>query len=277
MKSKTLNIIKGKNDLLYVTFPNLDDKKCISAFTTRMGGVSKGRYASMNMSFSNGDSSKAVRENYNILFKELGLDPEKAVLSQQTHTNNIRVVKSHDIGKGIVIHRDYKDVDGLVTNLKGVALVTQFADCVPLLFYDPVKEVIAASHAGWRGTVQGIGKKTVDVMVSLFGCEAKNIKVAIGPSIGKCCYEVDDPVYEQFEMLNIVPLKSIFTKKENGKYMLDLWTANRLILENAGIKRKNICVTDLCTCCNSQYFHSHRATGGSRGNLAAVIALSQSI
>lgn len=275
MKTNNLKLVGSADDLLYVTFPNMDDGKCISAFTTRMGGVSRGKYASMNMSFSNGDSSKSVRENYNILFSALGLDPEKAVLSHQTHTNNIRVVKERDIGKGIVIHRDYDNVDGLVTNLKGVALVTQFADCVPLLFYDPVQEVIATSHAGWRGTVQEIGKKTVEVMVGLYGCDTKNIRAAIGPSIGRCCYEVDDPVLNEFEMFTDIPSKKIFTKKENGKYMLDLWTANRLILEGAGIKPKNICITDLCTCCNSQFFHSHRASGGSRGNLAAVIALKE--
>lgn len=273
MKSNSLNIKKGENDLLYVTFPNLDDEKCISAVTTRMGGVSKGKYASMNMSFSNGDDPKAVRENYNILFSALGLDPQKAVFSQQTHTCNLRVVKSNDLGKGIVKERDYTDIDGLITNLKGVTLVTHFADCVPLLFYDPVTEVIAASHAGWRGTVQEIGKKTVEAMASIFGSNPSDIKVGIGPSICRKCYEVDDAVLNEFKKLEYIKKDDVFKDKSNGKYMLDLWTANRLILENAGIKRENICVTDLCTSCNSNYFHSHRATGGNRGLIAAVIAL----
>ena len=275
MKTKNLKLVGSADDLLYVTFPNLNDDNCITAFTTRMGGVSRGKYASMNMSFSNGDSARAVRHNYNILFEALGLNPEKSVFSHQTHTNNVRVVKEWDIGKGIVIHRDYSGVDALVTDIKGVALITQFADCVPLLFYDPVKQIIASAHAGWRGTVAEIGKKTVEVMVGRFGCNPKDIKAAIGPSIGACCYEVDDPVFLKFDALDYIPKKAIFTEKENGRYMLDLWTANRLILEKAGIKRKNICVTDLCTCCNSNFFHSHRASGGSRGNLAAVIALKE--
>ena len=110
-------------------------------------------------------------------------------------------------------------------------------------------------------------------MVKHFGCNPENIKVAIGPSIGSCCYEVDDPVYEAFVTLGYMFVNTVFTKKENGKYMLDLWEANRLILKDAGIKDENICTTDLCTCCNSQFFHSHRASGGNRGNLAAVIAL----
>lgn len=273
MKTKNLQLVGSADSLLYVTFPNLNDGKCISAFTTRMGGVSRGKYASFNMSFTNGDIEKTVRENYNILFSALGLDPERAVLSHQTHTDNIRIVTERDIGKGIAVQRDYKDVDGLITNLKDVPLVTQFADCVPLLFYDPKAEVIAASHAGWRGTAQEIGRKTVEKMVSHFGSNPGDIKVAIAPSIGKCCYEVDDPVLKGFDHIDYIPQSAIFTPKENGRYMLDLWTANKLILENAGIKNENICVTDLCTCCNSQFFHSHRASGGNRGNLAAIIAI----
>jgi len=275
MKTQNLRLVGSADNLLYVTFPNLDDGKCVSAFTTRMGGVSGGKYASMNMSFSNGDHPRNVRKNYDILFDALGLEPEKAVFSHQAHTNNIMLVKKSDIGKGIVVHRDYNKIDGLITNLKGVALVTQFADCVPLLFYDPVNEVIAASHAGWRGTVLEIGKNTVEKMQEAFGCAPKNIRVAIGPSIGQCCYEVDDPVYEAFSSIPYIPTQKIFKNTENGRYMLDLWTANRLILEEAGIKRKNICVTDLCTCCNSHFFHSHRASGGHRGNLAAVIAMKE--
>ena len=274
MKSKNLSIIK-KDSLIYITFPNLEKGGCIAAFSTRMGGVSKGRYATMNLSFSNGDNLSNVKENYKILFGQLGLNPSKAVLSHQTHTDNIKIVTADDIGKGISKPRDYDDIDALITNCKGVGLVTQFADCVPLLFFDPVKKVVAAAHAGWRGTVKEIGKKTVDKMDEVFGSDPKDILAAIGPSICQDCYEVDYPVYEKFKNLEYIPTEKIFLEKENGKYMLDLWMANRLILENAGISPENITVTDLCTCCNSNYFHSHRATGGSRGNLAAIIALKE--
>lgn len=273
LKSNNLNIFTDENDLTYITFPNLVNEGVTAAFTTRMGGVSKGRYASMNMSFTNGDDPKSVRTNYNRLFTTLDLDPNRAVLSHQTHTNNLMIVTEKDAGSGITRERTYDNIDGLITNCKNLPLVTQFADCVPLLFYDPINQVIAASHAGWRGTVAEIGKKTVETMSVVFGCNPKNICVAIGPSIGACCYEVDSPVVDGFSALAYLDITQFLTKKTNDKYMLDLWTANRLILENAGILSKNICVTDLCTCCNSQYFHSHRATGGNRGNLAAVIAL----
>lgn len=273
MKTKNL-LLKGTADkLLYVAFPSLDDGNCIAAFTTRMGGVSRGKYAGMNMSFTNGEDYAVVRENYNLLFSALGLNPERAVLSHQTHTDNIMTVTENDAGKGIIKSRDYDNIDGLITNCRGITLVTQFADCVPLLFYDPENQVIAASHAGWRGTVQEIGRKTVERMTKEFGTNPADIKAAIGPSIGKCCYEVDDPVFEGFKAIDYINNDDIFFKKENGKYMLDLWKANQLILLNAGVENKNICVTDLCTCCNSQYFHSHRASGGNRGNLAALIAL----
>lgn len=273
LKSNFLDIKTTQNDLTYILFPNLCDKSCVAAFTTRMGGKSVGRYASMNMSFTNGDNENTVRQNYDILFGELGLNPEKAVLSHQTHTKNIKIVTEQDMGKGIIKDRDYNDIDGLITNQKGLALVTQFADCVPLMFYDPVKQVIAASHAGWRGTALEIGKETVKKMAESFGSNPKDIKVAIGPSIMSCCYEVDEPVVNELKKLEYIPLGSILTPKENGKYMLDLQTTNKLILENAGIEPKNICISDLCTCCNSNYFHSHRATAGNRGNLAAIIAL----
>ena len=121
--------------------------------------------------------------------------------------------------------------------------------------------------------MQEIGKETVLKMAAEFGSNQSDIMVGIGPSIGSCCYEVDDPVYNEFKKLSYLNLDEIFIKKQNGKYMLNLWLANRRILENAGIDPKNICVTDLCTCCNSHIFHSHRATGGNRGNLAAIIAL----
>lgn len=272
LHSNTLKV-NTAGDLLYISFPNLDNAGAISAFTTRMGGLSRGRYASMNMSFTNGDLNESVHKNYKILFSALGLDENKAVLSHQTHTDNIRIVTQRDIGKGITKPRDYENVDGLITDIPGIALVTQYADCVPLLFFDPQKKVAAASHGGWRGTVAQIAEKTVNTMCSFYNCNPKNILAAIGPSIGRCCYEVDDKVIEKVNCIDYLNLKDCYIKKANGKYNLSLQQTNLQIMLHAGIKRENICISDLCTCCHSEYFHSHRATGGSRGNLAAVIAI----
>lgn len=273
LKSKNL-ILHTEEQPIYITFPLLDKTEIVNhAFTTRLGGVSEGMYAKMNMSFSNGDKRENVLTNYRRICSAVNIDINKLVLSQQTHTNNVRIVTEQDIGKGIFKERDYTDVDGLITNIPGVALVTQYADCTPLLFCDPVKKVVATSHAGWRGTVSEIGKVTVEKMQQHFGCNPKDIIAAIGPSIGVCCYEVDDLVYTPLSKIDYLDIEKIITKKENGKYMLNLWETNRQILINAGVKAENIDVTDLCTNCHPDIFHSHRFTGGKRGNLAAIISL----
>ena len=271
---KTQNLkLNIKGDLQYITFPKLEALGIVKhGFSTRHGGVSEGDCAKMNLSFNRSDDFETVLKNYQILCGELGINVEDLVLSHQTHTNNVKIVDETHRGTG-VFAPSFSDVDGLITNVPGLVLVTQYADCVPLVFYDKAKRVVATSHAGWRGTVQEIGKETVLKMAAEFGSNQSDIMVGIGPSIGSCCYEVDDPVYNEFKKLSYLNLDEIFIKKQNGKYMLNLWLANRRILENAGIDPKNICVTDLCTCCNSHIFHSHRATGGNRGNLAAIIAL----
>lgn len=274
MKSQNLNIVT-KGDLTYITFPSLCEKGVKHAFSTRLGGKSQGIFATMNLSFSRGDDPDIVLENYKIICDALGVDYKKCVLSKQTHTTNIRIVTEDDSGKGIIKERDFNDVDGLITNIPGITLVTQFADCVGLLFFDPKKRVIAASHAGWRGTVGEIGRITVEMMSKNFGSNPSDILVAIAPSIGPCCFEVDKPVYDEFTKLKSVDLNKIIDDKGNGKYHIDLWECNKQILLNAGILEENITVTDLCTKCNSDIFFSHRATLGKRGNLAAFICLDE--
>lgn len=272
MKSNTLNIY-NKNGVEYISFPKLE--KCGAVrhlFSTRIGGVSTGQYSSMNMSFSGGDKRECVLENYKRLCSSVGIDINDLVLSRQTHTNNVKEVTENDRGTGI-FKESFTDVDGLITDRKEVALVTQYADCTPLLFCDPVKKVIATSHAGWRGTVKEIGRVTVEKMIKEYGCNSKDIIAAIGPAIGVCCYEVDDPVIDEFKKIPYLNLSNIVFPKKNGKYMLDLKEANRQIMINAGVIPDNIDVADLCTCCNHEELHSHRATGGKRGNLAAIIEL----
>lgn len=272
MKSENLKIVRN-GDIVYITFPKLTETGVVRhAFSTRLGGVSKGRYATMNLSLTNGDDRENVLENYKRLCGEIGIDINHLVLSRQTHTNNVKSVTSADRGTGI-FKDSFSDIDGLITNESGVALVTQYADCTPLLFCDPVKRVIASSHAGWRGTVKEIGRVTVEKMVNEYGCDTKDIIACIGPCIGKCCYEVDEPVYSEFLKLSYLKLDGIFTDKGNGKYMLSLVEANRQILVNAGIKQENMDLSDICTCCNSDTLHSHRATNGERGNLAVIIEL----
>lgn len=272
MKSKNLKITVS-GDLTYIQFPKLLKAKGVKhVFSTRHGGVSTGDCASMNLSFNKDTNHQNVIKNFEILCTAVGIDTENLVLSQQTHTNNVITVDESHRGTGIW-KPSFCDVDGMVTNKSGVALVTQYADCTPLVFYDPVKRVIATSHAGWRGTVQLIGKCTVDRMVKEFGCKSEDIIAGIGPCIGKCCYEVDTDVVEKFKELDFLNVSAIIFPVGNGKYMLDLVETNRQILCFSGIKPENIDVGDICTCCNSQDLHSHRATKGKRGNLALIIEL----
>ncbi len=272
MESKTLKITKN-GDLIYIQFPKLLECDCIRhVFSTRHGGVSVGDAATMNLSFNKDTDDRNVYKNFEILCSAVGINTENLVLSHQTHTNNVVTVNGTHRGTGYT-KPPFCDVDGMVTNTPNVALVTQYADCTPLVFCDPVKRVVATSHAGWRGTVKLIGKCTVDKMVSEFNCDHKDIIVGIGPNIGQCCYEVDDPVINEFKKIEFLELDKFVQPKPNGKYMLNLSEANRQILLYSGIASQNIDVSDICTCCNSNDLHSHRATNGKRGNLALIIEL----
>lgn len=243
-------------------------------FSTRLGGVSEGEFTSLNLSFDRGDKKEAVMENFRRIAGSLGVCCEDMVLSRQTHTTNVRIVTEKDRGKGIVRERDYTDVDGLVTDVPGICLVTSYADCVPLYFLDPVRKVIGLSHSGWRGTVGKIGKKTVEVMAGKFGSDPADILAAVGPSVCMDCYEVSSDVIERFkENFQESSWPELFYEKPDGKYQLDLWRANELIFLEAGIRKDNIAVTNVCTHCNSRILYSHRASGDKRGNLCAFLAL----
>lgn len=274
-KSDTMHL-HIKNAVGFLTFPALEKYDFVRhAFSTRLGGVSKDEFTSMNLSFNRGDSDENVHENYRRICKAVGCTYEGLVASAQDHHTNIRRVTAQDKGIGIWRPRDMQSVDGLLTNEAGITLVTYYADCVPLFFLDPIKKVIGLAHAGWRGTVAGIGAKMISRMEEEFGCNAKDIIAAVGPSIGPCCYEVDEPVAQQFLALkNLQPEQFVIGKGE-GKYMLDLWETNRRVLLSAGVAREHIFVTDLCTCCKQDLLISHRATGGKRGGMAALMTLTE--
>ena len=266
-----------EKEVPYLEYPLLTDTKIVHhGFSTRLGGVSQGCYASMNLSFTRGDDEAAVRENYHRIAKSIGVKCENMVLSQQTHTTNVRVVTEKDKGKGIVKPLDYTDVDGMVTNIYGICLVTFYADCVPLYFVDPVQKAIGLSHSGWRGTVGKIGKETIRKMEEQYGSDPKDILAAVGPSICKDCYEVSEEVILEFQKnFKERYWKDLFYRKENGKYQLDLWKANEIIFKESGILPEHIAVTNVCTHCNSEILYSHRTSGDRRGNLAAFLALKE--
>ena len=272
-ESKTLTAHNGK--VPYYSFPSFDNVGFVRhGFSTRLGGVSEGTFASMNLGFTRGDDSAAVAENYRRFCTAIGVKAEDTVLSAQTHTVNVYNATAADCGRGVTRERGYTDVDGLITNEPNVVLCTHYADCVPLFFVDPVRRVVATSHAGWRGTVGGIGRVTVERMHSDYGCEPSDILVGIGPSIGRCCFEVDTPVMDEFSKLAFFD-GNCYTDDGNGKYHIDLWEVNRRCLLNAGVKANNITVTDICTRCHPDVLWSHRFSGSARGSLAAFIAIAE--
>ncbi len=238
------------------------------AFTTRLGGVSTGDLATMNLSTTRGDDPQAIEENTRRLAKALGVSAHGFVYTNQTHTTEVAQVKAGDAGKV------FMNTDGLVTNVPGLTLVTFYADCVPLFFLDPQQKAIGLSHSGWRGTVHKMGKVTVEKMQEIFGSRPEDLLCAIGPSICQDCYEVSEDVIHQIqEALPSYQQRDLYYQKENGKYQLNLWRANELVLMEAGVKQENIQTTTLCTSCNNTYLFSHRKQGLNRGNLSALLSL----
>ncbi len=257
-------------------FPVLEETGVVEhCFTTRLGGVSEGIYTSMNLSFTRGDKEEAVQENYGRIAQCMGASKDAFVCSDQTHTTNIKKATKEDAGCGVTRPKTYQDVDGLITNVPGLVLSTFFADCVPLYFVDPVHRAIGMSHSGWRGTVGRMGRATILAMGQEYGTKPEDLICAIGPSICKDCYEVSEDVAEAFAAEFKGQEEKILEAKGNGKYQLDLWKANEIVLLEAGVKKSHLAVTNLCTCCNPELLFSHRASHGKRGNLGAFLRLKE--
>lgn len=272
-QSKTMTL-NNADTVPYLTYNSLSEIKFINhAFSTRLGGVSEGEFTSMNMAFNRGDNPESVTENYKRICKSAGFDFDSMTASAQDHNTFVRAVTSENKGVGIYKPRDLHSVDALVTNEKGVTLVTYYADCTPLFFVDTKKKAIGLAHAGWRGTVGRIGEKVVKKMTELYGTNPADIVAAIGPAISVCCYEVDKPCADNFYALSDLDSSRFVFPKENGKYMIDLLETNRQILVAAGVKNENITISDICTNCNSELLWSHRATKGKRGTMSAFMCI----
>jgi YfiH family protein len=248
-------------------------------FSTRLGGVSNGIFATMNFGVDTSpyqDEPDHIRENYRRIAKSLDVDPDSFVISRQVHKTNIRVVTEHDRGKGLTVPTDYEEIDGFITNQPNLTLVTKYADCVPLYFVDPKNKAIGLTHSGWRGSVKIIGKITVERMHETFGSNPEDIVAVIGPSICPECYEIGEEVADEFK--KAFPYnwqEGILIAKDNEKYLCNLWAANHTVLAEAGLHPENIHISGVCTCCNSDLLFSHRKTEGKRGSLAAFLAISE--
>ena len=271
-KTNRTTSLSNKGDVYYIQYNALNDLDFVKhGISTRFGGVSSGIFESMNLNFTRGDEKDKVVENYKRICDAIGVDVDKLVCTYQTHSNNVIKVGEAPLEKFYVGYKTAIGVDGAVTNVPGVDVTTSFADCVPMLFVDPVKKCIGLSHAGWRGTVGRIAKITIDKMISEYGSKASDIVCCIGPSICKDCYEVSDDVHEEFKanLSNRLVYEAFDDRgiiDGRHKYLLDLWQANRIICQEAGLRDYNIHLPDICTSCNPSLLFSHRASKGRRGN-----------
>lgn len=242
------------------------------AFTTRLGGVSEGIYASLNLGKGRGDDLQNVRENYRRVCAALEVDITKMIFSNQVHGDVVRRVTMEDAGKGLDRPTDY-EADGLITNVPGLTLVVFGADCLPILLCDPVKKVIAAIHAGWRGTALGIAERAVEKMTGDYGCRPGDILAAIGPGISKCCFETNEDVPQAMREALRAAAEPYIMESGNGKFHVDLKGINALRFQRAGVLSTNIDTSPDCTLCKPEKYWSHRYTKGQRGSQAALISL----
>jgi len=265
--------LNRSNNILYLTIPSFEETKLVKhCFTTRVGGVSKGVYSTLNTSPMKDDPLENVLVNLDRVCSAVGIDYRKLVLTDQIHSDRIIAVTEEDIGKGIVKPSDIKWTDGLMTNIPGVPLITFYADCVPLFFLDARKKAVALSHSGWKGTVQRIGPKTVKKMMEGYGTDPSDSLVGIGPSIGPECFEVGMDVAQVF-MENFENWKSFMEPYKENKYRIDLWRVNKLMLMETGIPESNITISGYCTKCNEDLFFSYRRDKGNTGSLSAILEL----
>jgi purine-nucleoside/S-methyl-5'-thioadenosine phosphorylase / adenosine deaminase len=239
------------------------------AFCTRHGGVSEGNFASLNFSSREGDSKKNIRANWRNLSEAFGIDAGRFLLVNQVHGEEILTV---DRPLAEFIIPDHRQFDAIITDQPGVAIGIKTADCAPIFFVDTVKLIIAVAHAGWRGTSLSIAAKVVETLITEKACHAEDIIAVIGPAIGPCCYQVDEPVFEA--MKGHKDRISFFSPTlEKGKWMLDLPLANRIQIIGKGILDRNIYTAGYCTSCNRDMFYSHRGERTNTGRQLNFIML----
>ena len=242
-------------------------------FSTRLGGVSPAPWTSLNLGAGRGDDPANVRENFSRFCSAAGTDAYALVKNHQIHGAVVRSVSRNDSLPDPAAPGVY-EADGLVTDQPGLCLTIFSGDCIPILFYDPLRRCIAAAHAGWRGTAAGIAAQTVAAMVQNYGCRPQDILAAIGPGIGPCCFETHSDVPDGLRAgLGAQAEPFIQPLSASGKFSVDLKRANAHWLERAGLKPEHISLCPVCTACNLDVFWSHRIQGKERGSMAAVIQL----
>lgn len=268
--SNEIVIHSEQNGVQYIQFKKLleYEERLSHCFTTRIAGDGK----ELNLRINESGSHKEIIENYKKVCSVIGIDHEDLVFANQTHEDIIRNIDYINRGEGIIKPKNENSCDGMITDCSDVALITVHADCVGVIFYDPTKNITAVSHAGWRGTVKRIAAKTVKAMSESYGCKTENIIACITPSIGPCCFEVEQPVVEEFKKA-FGFWEELIESLENGKTKINLWKANAIELTEAGLKEENVQVSGLCTACNNDVFYSYRTDKGRTGRMGAIVRL----
>lgn len=256
------------NHLWYGSFPLLEKAGFVHGCSCRLNGVSDVVAGTLNLALHVGDNPQLVVENRQGFAEALGVDAAKFTTCQQVHGSNVVCITEELIGSGAVCFDDtVADTDALICSIPNVPLMLFYADCVPVLLADTKSGAVGLAHAGWRGTVARIAQKTLTAMSQVFGTKADDVVAAIGPSIGQCCYEVDDFVRNQ-----AAGYEEFFAPKDvTGKYMLDLWGYNVKQLLEYGVLSENIAVAEVCTAHNSDLFCSYRAENGKTGRMGVCL------
>ena len=276
--------ITTREGISCVTYSVFDDLGFIKhGFALRSGGVSKGCYESLNLSFTRGDVKEDVDENFRRVAKFFGETPDNMVSAYQTHTADVMRVTRQDAGCGVTRERLYPDVDALITDDPELMLTTSHADCTPIFLVDPVRKAIGMVHSGWKGTLDRIAANTVNAMRAEFSTDPQDIIAAIGPCICGNCYEIGADVAAMFisrygsltSFSEVNGTGAMLRPLENGKFLLNQKAVNVRVLTNVGVRRENITVSGLCTFERDDLFFSHRKMGEKRGNLRGFIEISK--
>lgn len=245
-------------------------------FSTKNGGFSQGYFSSLNLGLHVNDSDEDVKKNKKTLSNQLQWETKEWVACEQIHSNNIVKVHAQHKGSGLFNYSSsIKGTDGIYTKEKNILLTLCYADCVPIYFWSEPDEMIGVAHAGWKGTVNEIGKKMIEAWLEE-GIKVENIKVAIGPAISSCCYVVNDYVMDKVkQLIGDKPVDSIWSEIETGQYKLHLQRLNEALLLQVGIKQENIIVSSYCTSCEDDLFFSHRRDEGKTGRMLSFIGLKE--
>ncbi len=263
------------NGLVFFKFSHLEKLKDIEhGISSRLGGVSRGRYKELNLGLHVGDDDNRVRTNRRRFCAAAGGDPKKLTCGRQSHSANVAVIEENDAGRGAFDYGEsIPDIDALVTDVPGITLMVLVADCVPILIFDPVKKTAAVVHGSWRGTLQGIAGKTIEAMAGEFGCAGRDLLAGIGPSIGPCCYEVGKETAGLFKETWPESASRFIQRTGEQKMKLDLWKANHMQLLSAGVREEHIEEARMCTSCRPDVFYSYRAENGKTGRYAGLIMI----